>query len=149
METTIQRAALADVDVVLGLLQAQFDDHAISWDEASLRSAVETMVSDIDKAVFLIARCAGLPVGLAAMPVCWTLEHGGKAIWLDELYVLPEYRNQGVGGKLMDAVEQTARELGCRAIDLEVEADHSRAENLYARHGFTRHNRTRWSRTLA
>ncbi len=41
-----------------------------------------------------------------------------------------------------------AREAGCRAIDLEVDADHERAEHLYERQGFRRLARNRWVRKL-
>ncbi len=33
--------------------------------------------------------------------------------WLSSLYVVPEYRNRGVGHKLIDAVIETARKRGC------------------------------------
>ena len=41
-----------------------------------------------------------------------------------------------------------AREAGCRAVDLEVGADHERAEHLYEREGFRRLVCNRWVRKL-
>jgi RimJ/RimL family protein N-acetyltransferase len=78
------------------------------------------------------------------MAYTWTFEHGGRVAWLDELYVVPERRSRGIGRAMVARALAAAREAGCRAVDLEVDADHERAEHLYARHGFRRLARTRW-----
>lgn len=145
----ITRATLNDLEAVMSLLGMQFDDHEIDVGAGNLRGTVETMLRDDEKGVFLLAWDGERPVGLAAMPVSWILEHGGKALWLDELFVLPAYWRLGIGGALLAQVEETARALGCLAIDLEVDADHHRAENLYARAGFLPHKRNRWFKRLA
>jgi GNAT superfamily N-acetyltransferase len=93
-------------------------------------------------------RESGQIVGLAAISLAWTLEHGGKSAWLDELYVLPECRGRGVGRALLGQAVAAARELGCAAMDLEVDRDHSRAERLYRRAGFQPLPRSRWVKSL-
>ncbi len=67
---------------------------------------------------------------------------------MEELYVLPHYREQGCGEALLRAALQMARDRGCAAVDLEVEEVHQRAEHLYYRNGFLRLARTRWMRRL-
>jgi GNAT superfamily N-acetyltransferase len=96
----------------------------------------------------LIARGRGNIVGVAYVAIILSAEHCGKAGWLEELYVMPEYRSQGVGSALLTAVLERARELGIVAIDLEVDVAHRRAESLYRRFGFRPLDRSRWVRTL-
>lgn len=84
-------------------------------------------------------------LGFAVISFAWTLEHGGKSAWLDELYVLPEHRNAGIGSAIVDRLFIEAKEKGCLAVDLEVESDHRRAENLYVRKGFQKLDRSRWA----
>jgi hypothetical protein len=43
---------------------------------------------------------------------------------------------------------QVARDTGCIALDLEVDAGHEAAERLYQRMEFKRHRRVRWVRML-
>ena len=74
----------------------------------------------------------------------FSLEHGGRAAWLDELYVMPEHRGSGIGTMLLHEVRVAARAGGALAMDLEVEAGHERVSSLYERHGFSRHQRQRW-----
>ena len=70
------------------------------------------------------------------------------AAWLEELYVVPEDRGQGVGEALLQAALDGVQARGCAAVDLEVDEAHQRAEHLYHRNGFVRLPRTRWVRKV-
>ncbi|HKR37312.1 MAG TPA: GNAT family N-acetyltransferase, partial [Steroidobacteraceae bacterium] len=96
----------------------------------------------------LTARLDGELVGVAVISFLWTLEHGGPAAWLDEVYVEPSRRGAGIGRQLVEAAMQVARDSGCIALDLEVDAGHEAAERLYERMEFRRHRRVRWVRML-
>jgi len=87
-------------------------------------------------------------VGLAFLSFMWTLEHGGISAWLDVLYVVPNSRSRGIGRALLTAALEASRQRGCVAVDLEIEASHARAANLYLRLGFRPHARTRWVKPL-
>jgi GNAT superfamily N-acetyltransferase len=78
----------------------------------------------------------------------WTLEHCGKSAWLDELYVVPEYRGKGIGAALLRAALEAAQRSGCAAVDLEVDEAHARAENLYVQAGFRPLGRSRWVKKI-
>ncbi|MEZ4294942.1 MAG: GNAT family N-acetyltransferase [Polyangiaceae bacterium] len=140
-----ERASLSDA---VRLLAAQLAEHAITLDDDAITRGVAGLLEDPRRGCILLARAAGQPVGLACLSFIWTLEHGGFSVWLDELYVVPHLRSQGLGQKLVHAVIAHARSLGAAAIDLEVDEDHARAAHLYAREGFTPHRRARWVRPL-
>lgn len=55
---------------------------------------------------------------------------------LDSLVVHPDFRDQGVGQRLLKEVMSIARELGFGGITLEVVDTNPRARNLYERMGF-------------
>ena len=149
---TFHLATASDLGPIHGLLLAQFREHEIELPGGQLRQAIAAMFDDDGLGFFLVARDGGRDgdeaVGLAAVSFAWTLEHAGRSAWLDELYVLPARRGQGIGtGLLREAVRQ-ARASGCAAIDLEVDRDHRRAEALYRREGFFPLPRSRWVRPL-
>ncbi len=144
----IYRAKPVDLEPVVGLLQGQFQEHGIRLPEERLRAAVAAMLGQPDLGFFLLARETTAVVGMACVSFCWTLEHGGKTAWLDELYVLPAYRGAGQGAALLQAVLSSAQACGCVAVDLEVDFEHHRAENLYRRAGFEPLPRSRWVKLL-
>ncbi len=140
----IAHAVLTDQDDVVQLLLAQFAEHEIATGETALRPAVAGMIADPQKGAILVARVEKQIVGVAVVSFTWTVEHGGKAAWLDELYVVPAWREKGVGTALLTQALEAARSAGCLAMDLEVEEAHQRVEGLYQRYGFLPHTRRRF-----
>ncbi len=141
----IEVARANDQGAVVALLEAQFREHHIEL--GPLAEAVRGMLSEPARGVILLARAPG-PVGVAVVAFTWTLEHGGATAWLDELFVLPAHRGRGVGRALLHRALAIAKDHGCAAVDLEVDADHARAERLYEREGFAPHTRRRWVKRL-
>src|SRR5262245_12098101 len=132
----VRSATPSDSETVTELLMAQFREHNIDMPPEAARSAVEGLLADQTRGFILIAVQAATAVGVACVSFTWTLEHGGKSAWLDELFVVPEQRNDGIGKEMIDAVIDKARATSCAAVDLEVDSSHSRAENLYGCAGF-------------
>src|SRR5215471_9400577 len=144
----IRHASIEDAESAAALLMRQLEEHRIDIPYDAVRLAVNGMLADPNRGFILIASSDKGPVGVAYVSFTWTLEHGGKSSWLEELYVVPDQRSLGIGCAMLDEVLRKAADAGCVAVDLEVEAEHSRAENLYARAGFKPHTRRRWVRAF-
>ena len=144
----VRAAAQADVDEIVRLMRAQLAEHGIDVPGDRLREAVEGVFADPGRGCFLLADEGRQAVGIAYLSFQWSMEHGGGCVWLEELYVLPECRERGIGGLLLNGALQEARARGCRAVDLEVDESHRRSESLYERAGFVRLPRNRWVKQL-
>lgn len=59
----------------------------------------------------------------------------GACVYLEDLYVLPEYRSQGVGSKLFDRVVQIAKDRGVKRLDWQVLDWNEPAINFYKAKG--------------
>ena len=75
-------------------------------------------------------------VGFGLTAKTFSREGGGMVLWLEELYILPEYRSRGLGREFFAYAEGYARENGYARIRLEVEEDNVRAVSLYERLGY-------------
>lgn len=51
-------------------------------------------------------------------------------MWLEELYVLPEYRMKGIGTNLLLGVMNAGIRIGAKAVDLEIDESHERASHF-------------------
>jgi ribosomal protein S18 acetylase RimI-like enzyme len=140
----IKPALPADRKAVLELLIGQYEEHRIPVVREKLEQAILGVLEEPERGVLLLAWLGGAAVGVAYISFVWSLEHGGHSCWLDELYVRPEHRNQGLGEQLLRVVLEAARLDGCIAVDLEVEASQDRASHLYERFGFRAHSRRRY-----
>jgi len=143
----VRPAHIDDLEEVVRLLAAQFLEHDIALDAPELREGVRGLLADAGRGAVLLADDPD-PVGVAVLAYTWTLEHGGLVAWLDELFVVPHHRGRGTGRALLLRALEVARDHGCRAVDLEVDAEHTRAERLYQREGFAVLPRKRWARRL-
>lgn len=76
------------------------------------------------------------PVGLAVGFLGYSTFAARPLFNLHDLAVLPQYRSQGIGSRLLAAVEDFAREQGCCKITLEVLDRNESARRVYAAAGF-------------
>lgn len=58
-----------------------------------------------------------------------------NVLYLSGLYVNEEYRNKGIGTKILEVADEVVKSLNCRAIRLKTKKD-SDAERLYRIHGY-------------
>jgi len=125
-----------EAEAIIALLAAQLHEHAIPLARELLAESVAAALADDSRAVILVARDETGPVGVAFVSFQSSVERGGRIAWLEELYVLPDRRGNGIGSRLVQATLVVARERGCRSVELEVESSHARAAHLYRRAGF-------------
>lgn len=141
-------ATTADAPPVIELLRRQLEEHAIALSTDRLAAAVDAVFDDARRGAFLLAMKDAIAIGIAYLSFAWSIEYGGSAARLEELYVVPAWRARGVGALLLQAALERATSFGCSVVELEVQEGHERAGNLYARHGFARLPRTRWLKQL-
>jgi ribosomal protein S18 acetylase RimI-like enzyme len=67
---------------------------------------------------------------------------------VDDLYLVPAQRGRGLGRAALERVEAAARELGVRALHLEVERENESARELYRRRGFRDNDRLLMTKML-
>jgi GNAT superfamily N-acetyltransferase len=77
------------------------------------------------------------PEGLAELRFRPSLYTGALDAYLEELYVVPERRGQGIGRALLEAAMGHARERGAARMDLGTSEDDVAARALYESAGFT------------
>jgi GNAT superfamily N-acetyltransferase len=77
------------------------------------------------------------PIGIAMCFKGFSSFKAKPLINIHDLAVLPGYRGQGVGRRLLEAVAEHGRTLGCCKLTLETQ-DHNPAQNLYKSVGFAR-----------
>lgn len=77
----------------------------------------------------------GSPAGYGLTARTFSQEAGGYVYWLEELYILEEYRSKGLGKEFFTYMEKH-RNQDTRRFRLEAERDNKRAMALYERLGY-------------
>ena len=73
--------------------------------------------------------------GYALLSKSYSPEAGGPVLWVEEIYIRPDFRAHRIGSDFLASLCQKPP-AGVRRIRLEVEADNTRAIQLYKRLGF-------------
>lgn len=94
----------------------------------------EMMRSDVYVQGYMLV-CDGNNVGYCVTMKTYSVEAGGITIWIDELFVMEEYRSKGLGRELFKYIEENG-DKKLRRIRLEVELENGRAISLYKKMGF-------------
>ncbi|MBK7870188.1 MAG: GNAT family N-acetyltransferase [Saprospiraceae bacterium] len=140
-------AGMDDVELILKMQQDFYaiDDYNFNRDAA--KEALRIFLNNSNYGKIWLIMGNGQNVGYVALTLGFSFEFKGRDAFLDELYVLPEYRSNGIGTKTVEFVAEKAKEMGVKAIHLEVEIHNEAGRALYRSFDFQDHNRvlmTRW-----
>lgn len=114
---SIRFAAREDIPTILGFIRAlaayeKMEDQVIA-DETLL----ETWIFEKRKAEVLLAFEGGTPIGFALFFHNFSTWLGRAGIYLEDLFVLPEYRGRGYGKLLLKRLARIAVQRGCGRLE--------------------------------
>ena len=99
----------------------------------------EDNVDFVDKAIAWLERQGGQDnvedVDILHRFSFYSYKDEPNVLYLSGLYVNEEYRNKGIGTKILEVADEVAKSLNCHAIRLKTKKD-SNAEKLYRTHGY-------------
>ena len=116
-------------------------DHTEPFDRECARLAMEKVVVDQSIGrVWLIQHNQEI-AGYAVMTVSYRLEYRGYYAFLDELYIRPKKRRQGIGSATLVFIQGVCQSLDIKHLQLEVKDDNPGAIALYHKLHFQPQNR--------
>ncbi|MGN1480291.1 GNAT family N-acetyltransferase [Porcipelethomonas sp.] len=107
-------------------------DHEIP--ESYILKTFELLISGSEFTKSFIYEIDGKIAGYILLAFTYSNEAGGMVVWLDEIYVDPEFRGRGVGSDLIDFVVEKYNDAA--RFRLEVTESNKRAKKLYISKGF-------------
>ncbi|HIE98490.1 MAG TPA: GNAT family N-acetyltransferase [Planctomycetes bacterium] len=138
IQVSIRAAVSSDIDVLTDFncrLSAESEEKHL--EPNTVRSGVTRGLSVGDEVRYFVAEADGKIVGQLMLTREWSDWRDGWAVWLQSVYVLPDYRGQGVFRQLLDHVKtQMQKEPDVVCLRLYVEEDNDAAKSTYRRLGF-------------
>lgn len=148
MNTRFKLAEKADLPAILGLMEIFNSIDGYPFNPSLTGSNLERFTSDPNLGRLWAIWQEERIVGYFALTFGFSFEFKGRDAFLDELFLLPEYRNQGIGQKVLEFVFQEATSLQIKCIHLEVEYHNETAVHLYQKFGFKKHERHMMSKWI-
>ncbi|MDF0554780.1 GNAT family N-acetyltransferase [Kamptonema sp. UHCC 0994] len=134
-------AKIADLTILLELVKEFHEKEKLAFDEQLDRDALASFLGDASLGQLWLIQQKDEVIGYIILSLGYSLEYRGRDAFLDEFYVRPKYRGQGIGTQTLTFAEETCRLLGIKALHLEVDFENPDAQRLYHRVGYQRHHR--------
>jgi GNAT superfamily N-acetyltransferase len=134
-------ALLTDLPVVLELMRGYYRDDGLDFDRDRCAATMTRLLQEPQWGSVCLLETEGVGIGYVAICLGFSLELGGNDAFVDEVFVLPEYRGQGYGHRLLEFAATEAHRLGATALHLEVDRGNIAAQRLYGSLQFKRRDR--------
>jgi GNAT superfamily N-acetyltransferase len=137
----IVKADLADAthqSAIVGMMDAYSkdpmgDDKPLS--DYARENLIPGLANHPTTIIFLVME-ADTPRGIATCFLGFSTFAAKPLINLSDFYIDPQLRGHGIGYKLLTAIEDEARKMGCCKLTLEVQQNNPIARAIYGKFGF-------------
>jgi GNAT superfamily N-acetyltransferase len=146
-ELALSEVSAADLALLEGFVRAYCVEDGHVFDDDRQPAALAALAAGEPLARAWLIRRGARPVGYVVLAWSFSVEAGGREACVDELYLVPEVRGRGLGGRALALIEERARAFGVRRIFLEV-GRQNRVIALYRRAGYKDHDRFLMSKFL-
>ena len=144
----IRTATPGDMDQLCGLASELLTNVRSEGTGEDARRVFEHIMNSTDLGQIIVAESKDALCAYAYACYEWRAEFRGETMDIVALFVSPQWRSKGVGGSLIAALLQNARERGIRRVSVEVHPGNSAIERTLESNGFDPERRTLWGLRL-
>jgi GNAT superfamily N-acetyltransferase len=135
----IRTASPSDMPALVNLVGQYWSFEGIAgFDARRIECLLRAALFANGRAQCWLAEQAGEVGGYLLAVLVFSLEHGGMMAEIDEFFVAPAFRQQGVGAALLQEAENVLRESGVGRLQLQLGSANARARDFYAARGYGR-----------
>ena len=145
--TDFRLANRTDIPLLLELIREFYVYGKLKFDAAVLRRGLEGLVDDASNGAAWLIEYEGHIVGYTVLTIGYSLEFHGADAFIDELFIMQNWRGKGIGQKAVAFLEEQCWARGIRALHLEADRKDAPAQAFYRKLSFQSHDRhlmTKW-----
>lgn len=132
----ISRGTINDIEEITGFQIAMaLESEGTILDGNKVRSGVKAAMEDESKGTYIVARTDGKPIASLMITREWSDWNNGWYWWIQSVYVMPEYRGQGIFRSMYRKVIEMAKEQSVAQVRLYVDRHNTNAQKVYQKLG--------------
>lgn len=138
LDLTITRGKASDIEAIVRFqADMAMESEGTMLDMDRLTLGVTSAINDEQKGTYLVARANDTPIGSLMVTREWSDWNNMWYWWIQSVYVMPEYRNQGVYRAMYATLKDMAKENGVSQVRLYADRTNHSAQQIYRRLGMT------------
>lgn len=128
---------LTDRDDLIALMDEFYHSSAVlhACPKEHYERTFDALMENTPYAKAYLIESDGALAGYALLGITWSNEGGGLSIWIDELYIRPQFQGKGLGKALLTFLHEQWGDQVTR-FRLETESNNDGARRLYQRLGY-------------
>lgn len=137
MSVRIAPASEADLPQLADLLTELFSlENDFTPDRDKQLRGLRLILDEPQLGRLFVLRVDGQLAGMANALITISTAEGGKVLLLEDVIIRPQHRGAGLGRRMIEHVQEWAREQGMTRVTLLADRDNTPALDFYARLGF-------------
>ncbi len=132
----MRRASVGDIPLLVSLMSEFYGEAGYRLNGPRAAEAFAALLADERLGYIWIIEAEGEDVGHLVLTLRYGMEYCGSIACLDDLYVKPRWRNQGLAGAALTQVRAFCEKAAIRAVTVEVGFVNRPAQKVYRRVGF-------------
>ena len=136
MEVQIRPARISDIEKILSFMKAYYNFDQLEFNHLKAQSALTNLIKNESYGKVWLVLDEGVEIGYIVITFGYSIEFGGLDAFIDEFFILEDYRKRGAGGRTLLLVEQFLGDMNVEALHLEVDFQNEIAKQFYLSKGF-------------
>jgi GNAT superfamily N-acetyltransferase len=129
---SIRHATLRDAPIIIGFQQKMaWETEKMSLVGNTVTKGVHAVFDEPSRGQYYVAESAGKIIASLLITYEWSDWRNCNMWWFQSVYVVPEYRRQGIFRKMYFYVRSLAEEQGIAGLRLYVDTKNERAQKTY------------------
>jgi ribosomal protein S18 acetylase RimI-like enzyme len=128
---------IIDKENVITLVQQQMAFIGYTHTREQVELELKNSMKEESRSILFVAyREEHVAIGFAYGNVCCGLETKGDYFWLNELYISLDYRNSGIGARMLCFIRKYCKDSGYNYIAMVTHPNNHNAQKFYMKQGF-------------
>lgn len=148
MSIELRKASVQDIELLLEYMAGFNQEEGIFFDTEAYRAKLWNAFrySQFVKLWLIVAN--SLPVGYAVLTFTFSFEFDGIQATIDEIYLCPSERRQGLGTRILQSLKHEAIDAGAKTLWADISDEKPWLVKFYERAGFSRYPYRPYSKPL-
>lgn len=142
MNYEILKANLSDIPELSRMMKDFYAIDFYPFDEKVTTDNLQKFITEDKYGSCFKIIFEGKIAGYIILVKYFSFEFGGEILFLDELFIKPEFQGKSLGKKALEFVKDYSTENQFKVVLLEIENHNDKAKKLYEHYGFQNHKRS-------
>ena len=132
----LRRAVARKIPLIMKLMAEFHANDRLPWRPKQAQQTIRELIRTRTHGACWLIEMNQEVIGFLVLTLGFSIEFRGRYAFIDEFYILPDFRGKGIGSAVLYLVEGYCAQSKIHTVHLEVERSSPRAHRLYARAGF-------------